>query len=102
VNIRWSMATLEKHCKESEELFGSPYEEVHKWLDEFAGSEKYGYRHRRVRHHEAGILQVIALFGEEAAVAARQHIITDLKEEGWTEKDRFPKDEIDYVKMGLF
>jgi hypothetical protein len=42
------------------------------------------------------------LFGEEAGMAARQHIISDLKEEGWTENDPFPKNEEHYVGMGLF
>jgi hypothetical protein len=44
----------------------------------------------------------MALFGEAAGPVARQHIITDLKEEGWTEADHFPTDEQDDVKMGLF
>lgn len=66
------------------------------------GTEIYGMRHRRVRHHKEGIRKVIALFGEDAGRAARQHIISDLKEEGWTENDPFPKDEEHYVKMGLF
>ena len=42
------------------------------------------------------------MFGAEAADAARQHIISDLKEEGWTENDHFPKDEQDYKEMGLY
>jgi hypothetical protein len=71
-------------------------------LDEFQGTEKYRMRHRRVRHHEAGIREAILLFGAEAGPVARLHIISDLKEEGWTEKDSFPKDEEDYVRMGLF
>jgi hypothetical protein len=37
-------------------LFDKPYEEVHRWLDEFDGSERYGFRHRKVHHHEAGIV----------------------------------------------
>jgi hypothetical protein len=96
------MSTFEKHCEESLRLFGNPYDEVHNWLDEFQGTPEYKMRHRRKRHHEAGIRQAIELFGEEAGKVARQHIISDLKEEGWTEKDHFPKDETDYVKMGLF
>ncbi len=95
-------STFEKHCEESIRQFGKPFEEVHQWLDEFAGSKEYGYRHRRKRHHEAGIQQVIEMFGNEAGEAARQHIVSDLKEEGWTENDHFPRDEVDYVKMGLF
>jgi hypothetical protein len=96
------MSTFEKHCEESLRLFGKPYDEVHNWLDEFQGTPEYKMRHRRKRHHEAGIRQSIELFGEEVGKVARQHIISDLKEEGWTEKDHFPKDEADYIKMGLF
>lgn len=92
----------EDHCKESLKLFGAEYKEIHLWLDEFAGSKKYGMRHRKVRHHLKGIEEVRAKWGDAAAKVARQHIISDLKEEGWTESDPFPKDEQHYVKMGLF
>jgi hypothetical protein len=94
--------TFEKHCEESIRQFGKPYEEIHKWLDEFAGTPEYGMRHRKKRHHEQGIRVAGKLFGEEGIQVARQHIISDLKEEGWTESDRFPRDEEDYLKMGLF
>jgi len=96
------MASFEKHCEESTALFGQPYEEVHRWLDEFAGSKEYGFRHRRKKHHRDGIRRVIELYGAEAGEAAYRHIVTDLKEEGWTEDDHFPENETDYVKMGLF
>jgi hypothetical protein len=96
------MARIEDHCAQSMEAFGKPFREVYRWLDEFAGSEEYGFKHRRKRHHAKGIQQAIELFGENTGEVARQHNITHLKEEGWTEKDRFPKDEQDYVKMGLF
>jgi uncharacterized protein YcaQ len=86
------MSKFEDHCNESIALFGKPYEEVHLWLDEFHTSEQYKMRHRRVRHHEAGIKEAIGLFGEEAGPVARQHIISDLKQEGWTEQDPFPRD----------
>ncbi|MFZ5449634.1 MAG: DUF6915 family protein [Thermodesulfobacteriota bacterium] len=85
------MSTFEKHCEESVRFFGQPFEEVHLWLDEFQGTPKYGMRHRRVRHHEAGIQEAIKLLGEKAGQVARQHIISDLKEEGWTEKVPFLK-----------
>ncbi len=90
------------HCCESFLLFGSPFGELHHWLDEFAGTPEYGMRNRRVRHHAAGIREAVRLFGADAGKAARQHIVSDLKEEGWTETDPFPKDEQDYVRMGLF
>lgn len=96
------MSRFDEHCVESLKTFGKDFAEVHLWLDEFAGTPEYGFRHRKKRHHEAGIRQVAELFGEEAALAARQHIISDLKQEGWTENDHFPRDEADYVKMGLF
>ena len=94
--------TLDEHCQESVRLFGKPYEEIHSWLDEFAGTAEYGYRHRRKRHHAEGVRRAAALFGQEAEEVARQHIVSDLMQEGWTEKDRFPGDEADYVRMGLF
>jgi len=90
------------HCNESLSLFGDRFEEVHRWLDEFMGTPEYQSRHRKLRHHEKGVQEAIKLFGQRAGEAARQHIISDLKEEGWTEKDRFPKDEGDYMRMGLF
>ena len=96
------MSRFEEHCAESLRLFGSPFEEVHRWLDEFAGTPAFGFRHRRKRHHEAGIREAMTLFGPAAGEAARRHIISDLMEEGWTEQDHFPRDEADYVKMGLF
>ena len=96
------MSRFEDHCQESLGLFGKPYEEVHRWLDEFQGTERYRMRHRRVRHHEAGIREAIRLFGEDVGAVAQQHIVSDLKEEGWTEHDPFPRDEEHYVKMGLF
>jgi hypothetical protein len=71
-------------------------------LMNYRGPSKYKMRHRRVRHHEADIKQATEIFGEVAGKVARQHIISDLKEEGWTERNPFPKDESDYVKIVLF
>lgn len=93
---------LNEHILQSFQTFGKAYEEVHIWLDEFAGTPQYGYKHRRVRHHLAGIQEAGRLFGIEAMKAARQHIIADLKMEGWKDSDHFPEDEADYVKMGLY
>lgn len=92
----------EAHCAESLSLFGAEWEEVHFWLDAFAGKPPYGMRHRRVRHHLAGIEEIRKLFGDDAVAVTIQHIKSDLKEEGWTESDHFPDDEKDYVRMGLF
>ncbi|MBT3368239.1 MAG: hypothetical protein HN416_13885 [Nitrospina sp.] len=96
------MSSFQTHCQESIRIFGKPYEGVHRWLDEFMGTEGYGMRHRKLRHHLEGIKQVRELFGGEAGEVARRHIISDLKEEGWTEDDHFPENQKDYVVMGLF
>ena len=93
---------FEEHCLECIAEFGNPYQEVHKWLDEFAGFKKYKMKHRQIRHHLEGIEKVKELFGERAGEAAKMHIISDLKEEGWTEDDPFPKNEVEYMKMGLY
>lgn len=93
---------LDAHEKESLALFGKPYTEVHLWLDEFAGTPEYGMRHRRKRHHKTGVQEAEKLFGEEGALAARLHIISDLKEEGWQEDRPFPENEYEYVRMGFF
>ena len=93
---------LEAHCAISVKLFGDAFEQVHLWLDEYA-STPIGAKHRRKRHHLAGIAIVRQRWGDRSVVAARQHIIDDLKEEGWVEgQDRIPADEADYVRMGLF
>ena len=91
-----------EHCEESIRLFGRSYEEVHLWLDEYAGKPPYGMRHRKKRHHQQGIYEAEQKFGPNAARAARQHIISDLKMEGWKETDHFPLNEEDYNRMGLF
>jgi hypothetical protein len=96
------MAFLESHCEETKKALGKSYHEVHLWLDEFFMRKEFGARYRRIRHHEQGIMEVVKLLGEEAGIAARMHIVTDLRQEGWTEKNRFPKDERDYVQMGIF
>ena len=93
---------FESHCAASVMMFGEAFESVHLWLDEYA-STPLGAKHRRKRHHLAGIELVRQLWGDRAAEAARQHVLDDLKEEGWVEgRDRIPADEADYVRMGLF
>lgn len=91
--------TFEEHCEQSIEYFGEPFQGVHQWLDEFSG--KTTFRHRRLRHHEQGIQEIIKMFGEKAGRVARLHIISDLKEEGYWKGDPFPKDEEDYVRLGF-
>lgn len=99
---RFHLPTVEEHCHESEILFGAPFCELHIWLDAFAGQKGYGMRHRKVRHHLKGIQEAVELFGSDAEAPARQHIVSDLRQEGWTAEDPFPQDEADYVRIGFF
>jgi hypothetical protein len=73
------MPSFTEHCAQTTAVLVKPFEEVHRWLDEFAGQAPYGMRHRKLRHHLAGIEQVRKLWGDQAAAAARLHIIADLK-----------------------
>lgn len=91
---------LEAHCEQSVRIFGTEYREVHLWLDEYFSA--LGARHRRRCHHLAGIEEVRQKWGDRASEVAKQHVIDDLKEEGWVDGDHFPRDEADYVRMGLF
>jgi hypothetical protein len=61
-----------------------------------------GRRGRKLRHHLAGIDQARKLWGEQAAAVARLRIIADLRQEGWTEEQPFPRDEQHDTRMGLF
>ena len=96
------MPSFTEHCAETTAKLGQPFAEVHVWLDEFADQPPYGMRHRKLRHHLAGIEEVRKRWGEAAATAAQLHIIADLKQEGWTEDQPFPRDERHYQAMGLF
>ncbi len=96
------MPSLQEHCEQSARTFGRPFEEVHRWLDEFAGKPPYGMRHRHLRHHQAGVDEARRIFGDDAAKAAKQHIEMDLAQEGWTRSDPFPRDSEHYRRMGLF
>jgi hypothetical protein len=89
------------HCAESLRLFGQEFRKVHEWLDELFGTP-IGARHRRKRHHLAGVEEVRRRWGDRAAEAARRHVMSDLQGEGWRETDPFPRDEQDYVSMGFF
>jgi hypothetical protein len=93
---------LEEHCLECKQKLGKSFEEVHVWLDEFAGSKQYGMKHRSIRHHLEGIREAEKLFGNDAGKAAKLHVISDLKMEGWTENYPFPMNSRHYKEMGLF
>jgi hypothetical protein len=69
------MAYLYEHCADCRRLLGNEWKEVHKWLD--ACYKEYGQAHRRHRHHIEGVEEVRKIWGDEAAMAAKIHIIVD-------------------------
>jgi hypothetical protein len=71
------MPSIEEHCKDCIRILGKPYRQVHEWLDAFAAQYKGSKLHRKHRHHERGIREVEAMWGHEAAEAARIHIRRD-------------------------
>lgn len=96
------MPTFEEHCQKSEELLGSPFPEVHLWLDEFFNKAPYGTRHRHLRHHRQGIEEIRQMWGNRAAMAAEIHIRQDLVSEGWPPEKPIPRDSEFYKKSGLW
>lgn len=69
------MGYLHEHCYDCKTLLGNDWKEVHEWLDELFA--EYGPAHRRYRHHTEGIEEVRKMWGDEAALAAKVHIIVD-------------------------
>jgi len=69
------MASFQDHCKESLKEFGNEYAHVHRYLDEFF--RKVGPKHRSIRHHADGVEEVRRKWGNDAALAAERHIMTD-------------------------
>lgn len=70
---------FEEHCRRTSEIFGQPYEEIHRWLDEFARnySPSERYKHRKFRHHLEGIQEAREVFGDIGALVAALHILDD-------------------------
>ena len=69
------MAYCYEHCADCKRLLGHEWKEVHKWLD--ALFAEYGASHRCHRHHVEGIEEIRKMWGDEAAAAAKIHILVD-------------------------
>lgn len=70
------MPSFSVHCSRCEEKIGCSYDYVHSWLDEFAKTHFPDHRH--FRHHAEGIEEVRKMWGDDAAKAARLHILDDM------------------------
>jgi hypothetical protein len=88
------MATYKEHCADCQRILGKDWSVVHLWLDELFARMGFTERHRDVRHHEKGIEEVRAKWGDQAAEAARIHIERDFG--GWV-----PRDEMDVQKWRM-
>ncbi len=74
------MAKIKTHIEDCENILGEGFEEVHRYLDEFAKKWKphiYLEYHRQFRHHAKGVEKVKEKWGHYAEQAAKLHIIRD-------------------------
>jgi hypothetical protein len=81
------MARLTVHKLDCVYYLGQGFEEVHRWLDEYAKQypvEVFEDQHRSFRHNKEGVEEVRKKWGDRAADAARLHIARD-------ELGEFPK-----------
>ena len=68
-----------EHCAECREKMGKDWAVVHRWLDHYAGLSYPSDCHRLHRHHLAGVEEVRQRWGDQAAEAARLHILSDVR-----------------------
>lgn len=111
---------LEKHCAHCLEVLGAEFVQVHLWLDALANKPAHERKykndlnagshvgplnpyHRKHRHNHEGIEAVRSIWGDDAAEAAKLHILDDFYGPGpHNEKQvsEIPLDERDYVRKG--
>ena len=87
------MASWPEHELECKAKLGKPFAEVHKYLDQWHGM--FGGHHRFMLHHQEGIEEVREKFGDEAAEAARVHIIQDMTHV--PKKDDYKNGRVDWL-----
>ena len=82
------MPSFKKHCADCREELGKDYDQVHRWLDEFAGiymrrcddgSRIVSMMHWLHRHHKTGVEEARKKWGDDAARAAELHILADVQ-----------------------
>lgn len=73
------MPSREYHNKRDKSMGRGDNDHVHALLDQFAHYPDMAFlsRHRKFLHHHEGVEYVRMRWGNEAAEAARQHIIDD-------------------------
>jgi len=68
-----------EHEQDCIKELGAPFSEVHSFLDQFAQKYSLGVVHRMVLHHGLGIALVGLLMGDKARIAARLHVLADVR-----------------------
>lgn len=71
------MPSHSQHCADCELKLGKPFPEVHTWLDALYDSRSGDLGHRAARHHMEGVEEVRRMWGDDAARAAKLHIMLD-------------------------
>lgn len=77
------MTFVKEHIKDCEKYLGEPYEEVHKWFDEFSKlfqPSVFNDYHRTFRHNSYGLTCIKGMWGKEAELAGRIHLVRDYLE----------------------
>ena len=90
------MATTLEHMESCRKKFGKPFEEVHRYLDQWHGM--FGGRHRFMLHHKEGVEDVRKTWGDEAAAAAEDHIMLDCN--GIPNKEDYISKKVDWLGCG--
>lgn len=113
---------FKEHCKRCLDVLGKEFSEVHLWLDALANKPQHdrgGWMtlesprgggplnpyHRRYRHNAEGIEHVRQRWGDEAAEAAKLHILDDHFgpcPHPDAHVGQIPLNEADYVAKGWF
>ena len=76
------MATRETHIEDCMRLLGAPFNDVHRFLDQYAAKWNPHIHleyHRKFLHHKNGVEKCKELFGPLGERAAKIHIIRDVE-----------------------
>jgi len=77
------MATRKTHIEDCERIIREPFNEVHQWLDHYAGMftiRPYLGYHRFFRHNKRGLIYIKNRWGALAADAGKIHLIRDYED----------------------
>ena len=88
------MASYKDHCSDCKDALGYEFFEVNEWLDELYRYMPRNFKHRSFRHHKEGIEVCRKKWGDQAAEAAKIHIMRDfpgLKEPPYAKDYEDPK-----------